>query len=489
MSLRTRARSIDVAEVRRRHPIEQTVAAAGIELRRSGRGYLGCCPFHDDTNASLSVGGVPDRFLCFGCGASGDVIDFVGRLHGLAFRDAVAHLEQQPHQGMPLGPSRVVGGHSARRQPADLPPISPERGYEINELAWQWFSRPVPHAQAVAYLRHHRGLDMRAAELQLGEQLVGHTGHGWTLLVDQLLGVGVTDDELVAMDLAQRTRRGTLIDTLRDRVIAPIRLQDGRITGFVGRDTSSHPAAPKYRNPTRIPTFEKVTCLYRPVRTAVPDATVIVVEGPLDALAVTAVAASAGAAEQIVACTTMGTAVTASQARQVAAISTDPVVLALDGDPAGAEATLRWVDALCRQTGTLALVTRLPDGLDPADWLARHGTSGIAALHPTQRHTTAGSAELREAWPRLPGRELAALACQRPEPALRVIADLQRLAPRLNPRARDALIDGVVQEMTRQGWNPHDRFKQALIRALPEARHGAPPIARAPATRQAPELL
>jgi DNA primase len=137
----------------------------------------------------------------------------------------------------------------------------------------------------------------------------------------------------------------------------------------------------------------------------------------------------------------------------------------------------------------LAHVTRLPDGHDPADWLARHGPTGLAALRPTQRHTPAGSPDLRDCWPQLPGRELAALACQGPQPVRTAIADLRRLAPQLNPRARDALIDGAAQEMTRQGWNPDNRFKRALAQALPEIRHRAPPIARPPATPQMPELL
>ena len=177
---------------------------------------------------------------------------------------------------------------------------------------------------------------------------------------------------------------------------------NGRVTGFVGRDTSGHPKAPKYRNPTRTPVFDKSSCLYRPTKTAVPDATVIVVEGPIDALAVTAAAAAGGLTEQVVACSTLGTTVSPAQARQVLGISTEPPVIALDGDPAGREGTLRWVDAICRHADRLALVTHLPDGLDPAEWLARHGPAGLAALDPAQRHTTINDETLHVAWPGRP---------------------------------------------------------------------------------------
>jgi DNA primase len=73
----TDRRRFDVSAVRRDHPIEGVIAASGVELTQRGQGFMGCCPFHDDSTASLSVGGVPDRFHCFGCGAGGDVIEYV----------------------------------------------------------------------------------------------------------------------------------------------------------------------------------------------------------------------------------------------------------------------------------------------------------------------------------------------------------------------------------------------------------------------------
>jgi DNA primase len=78
--------SVDVAAVRRGNPIETVVAASGVELMQRGQGFMGRCPFHDDSTASLSVGGVPDRFHCFGCGAGGDVVDYVARFTGLVRR-------------------------------------------------------------------------------------------------------------------------------------------------------------------------------------------------------------------------------------------------------------------------------------------------------------------------------------------------------------------------------------------------------------------
>jgi DNA primase len=466
MTLTAGPSSIDITDVRRRHPIEDVVAAAGIELRRTGRGYMGCCPFHDDTTASLSVAGVPDRFHCFGCGASGDVIDFVGRLHGLAFRDAVAHLDGRPATGMPLSPARTQRPLPVSAGSSAAPALDPARGYEINALAWQWFSRPVPHAYAISYLRHRRGIDLRDAETTTGQTLVGHTGNGWTYLVEHLRERGVTADELVAMDLAQHTRHGRLIDTLRDRLVTPIRLRDGRIAGFVGRDTGGHPAAPKYRNPTHTPTYDKATSLYLPLQVdGSPGGVTIVVEGALDALAITAAAAQTGQLNRYAPCSTLGVSVTPTQARQTIAAGPEQIVIALDGDQAGTDGTLRWVEALCVTNEHPASVARLPNGTDPADWLASHGPDALDTFDPAQRHTP--DPEGRESVrPRQPGRELVALACAHGgEPVRPVTGAVVRLAPRLSAPALDELITGAVADMTRRGWNPGDSYARALHQA------------------------
>ena len=86
--------TVDFARVRAEHPIAEVIAAAGVDLHPRGHGWVGCCPFHDDSSPSMTVDAIPDRFHCFGCGATGDVVDFVGRMHGLGARDAVAFLDK-----------------------------------------------------------------------------------------------------------------------------------------------------------------------------------------------------------------------------------------------------------------------------------------------------------------------------------------------------------------------------------------------------------
>lgn len=461
---------VDVASIRAAHPLPEVVTAAGVELRQRGHGFMGCCPFHDDTTASLSVGGVPDRFHCFGCGACGDVIDFVQRLHALTFREAVAHL-----QGRAPYPGRVLPAHPPPPVPTRRVGPSPRRAYEVNALAWAHYTRPVAHAAAASYLRARRGTDVSALEEQLGHPVVGHTGHGWTTLSDHLRAAGVCDDELVALDLARPSSRGTLIDTLRDRLVVPVTNREGQIAGLIGRDTSADPRAPKYRNPTRTLTYDKATTCYQAARTHHPQASVVLVEGPLDALAVAATSASAGRLDEFTALATGGVAPTAAHAARAAHLTRGPLVVAMDADPAGRSGTTRWVDHLALQAGIPVLVADLPAGRDPADWLAEHGTAGLWLLDPARAGLPHG--------PRQAGPEIVRAALSRTprDPARDVTAALQPLLAALPADQGDDLAAGAVAEMTRQGWNPDHVFTHALA----AVRHHA---TRAPAYAAGPTL-
>ena len=107
---------LDVTAVRHDHRIEVVVAASGVELTGRGQGFMGCCPFHEDSTPSLSVGGVPDRFHCFGCGAGGDVIEYVHRFTGLSFTGAIQALAQ----GTAFGEGLDGFGEGESGEPVDV---------------------------------------------------------------------------------------------------------------------------------------------------------------------------------------------------------------------------------------------------------------------------------------------------------------------------------------------------------------------------------
>jgi DNA primase len=469
---------VDVEQIRAAHPIEGVVAASGVELIPRGRGYMACCPFHDDSTASMSVGGVPGRFHCFGCGAGGDVIDFVRRQRGLGFTEAVHALEHD--SPAPPFPARVPRSSPARRFTTTA-----ERVIEINELAWRHFTTVGAVERARAYLRDERGIDvthLRGASG--GAPVAGYAPATWTDLTSHLRTQGVTDQELLDADLAQTSRQGRVIDTLLDRLVLPVRDPNGRVRGFIGRDLTGDRRAPKYRNPTRTPAFDKATVLYRPtVRQPSPDATVVIVEGALDALALAVHAAVNGQSERFVPCTTSGVTVSRAPAVQVLALHPRPPVIALDGDTAGAEGTARWVRALCLDRHRPALVTRLPHGLDPADWLHAQGAAGLAAFD----RATCLTAGAEEVAPHLPGREIVRLCFDsEQEPihlAISAISAMIPLALRLPTRATQQLVAGASREMSMRGWNPDDAFAHARGSAIEQTRrrrHDAQPAPPTP---------
>jgi DNA primase len=472
MTLAGRTR-FDVPAIRRGHPIEAVVAASGVELTRRGQGFMGCCPFHDDSTASLSVGGIPERFHCFGCGASGDVIEYVARFTGLAFIDAVQALETgTAFHGAAPSTTRQVQRPAG---PAQLT-TTPQRAHAINLLAWEFFTTPANISVAEAYLRESRGIDVGAlSESQGGEPIIGYATTDWHALTRHLLRQGVTGNELLELDLAQTSRNGELIDTYRGRVIVPVQRDRGRIDGFIGRDITGDPRAPKYRNPTRTPTFDKSRALYRPTLHGLDrDANVVIVEGAIDALAIAATAARGGELSMFAPATASGVTVSGVQASAVLALNPKSPVIALDGDRAGREGTDRWLRALCIERGRPALVTRLSDGVDPAEWLQHQGVSGLDAFD--RRRWIGANTDARTDAPRpqLPGRDLVRICLDQPDDtALAVLDVLTPLTIRLREAAARELIDQAEREMTVRGANPRGEFTQALRDAIDHAQRQA----------------
>jgi DNA primase len=371
---------VDVAAIRAAHPIETVVAASGVELRPSGRAFMARCPFHvEDRTPSLSVGGVPGRYHCFACGAGGDVIDYVARFNGVGFRDAADRLSAGA-----AFTGRIPTAMPLARSTLDVPRLDrtpAARIFAVNELAWRYFTERPNLAEAEQYLLAERRINIRAIRsVTNGQPLVGYAPSNWRGLADTLLHRSVTADELVDADLVSR-RDYRLIDSFRGRVVVPVRDGIGRIEGFIGRDVAGDPRAAKYRNPTLTATFDKSRFLYRPARYPLSaTAHAVVVEGVMDALAITAAAAERGQLNAYAPVSTSGLAVSRVQAVKVAAISRNPVVLALDGDDAGATGTARWADMLVTQLGGHAESVRFPAGVDPAEWLALHGLAGLGAF-------------------------------------------------------------------------------------------------------------
>ena len=327
---RIRAR-VDLAQL-----VGETVA-----LKPAGRGQLkGLCPFHSERTPSFHVHVERGFFYCFGCGAKGDVFDYVMRTQGLEFRDALQLLGERVGievRGAPAGQGR-------RR---DL--------LEINEAALAWFTGQLPGSPAADYLRR-RGL----TDETVRDWGLGFAPEAWDGLLKHMLTRGVRDDDLLSAGLITENERGRRYDRFRGRVMFPVRDGMGRVVGFAGRLLDD--GVPKYLNSPETALFKKGELLYGldRARAAIRESgEVVVVEGYMDVLALH----QTGFGNAVAA---LGANLTVEQADQLTRLDAQRVLLAFDADDAGQRAVLAGLE---QSVGRRFLVQalRLPSGKDPAD--------------------------------------------------------------------------------------------------------------------------
>ena len=249
-------------------------------------------------------------------------------------------------------------------------PYTPARLAEINELTAQFYEAGLPDSWAQPYLTERLRQDIT------GHPTIrpGYAPGGWTTLIHHLRTTGVTDDEMLTAGVATTTSTGRLIDRFRDRVVFPI-THNGQILGFIGRrnpQREDDKRIPKYLNTGDTPLFHKGDQLY--VTGPVDGRTPVLVEGPMDAIAVTLTmnGTHTGVAP-------LGTALSEAQAAQLVAMHAGPII-ATDADDAGRAAAERdyWLVAL--NSGD-ARCAGLPEASDPASLIAnRHSAALRAAL-------------------------------------------------------------------------------------------------------------
>ncbi len=338
------------------------VIDAHVPLKKAGREYKACCPFHDEKTPSFTVSAEKQFYHCFGCGAHGTVIGFLMNYRHLEFVEAVESLAQRLGLEVPR-----EGGEAA---PAG-PPTAPL--YEMLEAASRFFQRQLrahpEKSRAVDYLKS-RGLSGEvAAEFKLG-----FAPPGWDNLVEAL---GGTEEQLKLLIRAglviQRSER--CYDRFRDRVIFPILDRRGRTIGFGGRVLGVD--TPKYLNSPEGPLFHKGRELYgafQAMRSAGNLKRIHVVEGYMDVVAL----AQAGIRNAVA---TLGTAATPDHVERLFRLSPD-VAYCFDGDEAGRRAAWRALETTLPRLrdGRQAFFMFLPDGEDPDSLVRTHGREAFEAL-------------------------------------------------------------------------------------------------------------
>lgn len=348
-----------------RYPIEEIrercdlveIISAHVALRKSGKTFLGLCPFHNEKTPSFHVNPERQVWKCFGCGEGGDVFTFVQKVDNLTFPQAVEQLAKSA--GVTIERSE-----QAARQYSDR-----ERILRANNVACAYFRGLLGQtAKARDYLSK-RGVSDDAIELYK----LGYAPDGWEGLANHLneQRVEIADAVKAGLLVPRESSQG-FYDRFRDRLIFPILDATERIIAFGGRSFGDE--QPKYLNSPETPLFAKNKTLYglNVARKAIPrEDRVIVVEGYMDAIATQ----SAGFDNTVA---TLGTALTEEHVSVISRF-TKNVVLAFDSDSAGMKAALRSAP-IFEQAGFNVRILSMPKGEDPDSLLRGGDVSKFAAL-------------------------------------------------------------------------------------------------------------
>ncbi len=304
---------------------------------------------------------------------------------------------------------------------------------------------------------------------------VGYAPPGWTALTDHLHGLGYTDPHLLAAGVGLASRRGTVLDRFRDRIMFPVHDPTGEVVAFLGRALDPAADTPKYLNSPQTALYSKGEVLYGlgapPTRQALAaGARPVIVEGALDAIAVT----TAGDGRHV-GVAPSGTALTAGQVTTLAhaagALAGRGVTVAFDSDPAGRQAALRAYPLL-RAAGAWPTTADLPDGHDPASLTQQHGTAALTAALETGRPLAEQVVEERLAgwagrldWPegrigaaRDTARIIAALPPEHVGPQVARLADRLGLDP---ATITAAVLDALTGPDTDTGPDEHPPLQAA----------------------------
>ncbi len=354
-----RIRDEDVAAVRERTDIVKLVSGY-LTLKKAGHDrFVGLCPFHTEKTPSFGVSPSKGLYHCFGCGKGGDAIGFLRDVEQLEFSEAVERLAKDA--GVTL---RYEGDTPAERRVAS----KRQALVRANEAAFELYHRTLLEAkegeEARAYLES-RGIDRDVA----AEFEIGYAPAYPDFLLRRLVK-SLSAELLVEAGLAIKDQEGNVRDRFRRRITFPVHDLSGKAVGIGARilpGGSGRDEGPKYLNSPETPVYRKAEVLYnlqRAKASATKLGELYLVEGYTDVIAMV----RAGVTNTVATC---GTALGEGHFR-LASRFAQRMVLAFDSDDAGARAAERAFEFVERFP-VQPVVLILPEGLDPADFVDKHG--------------------------------------------------------------------------------------------------------------------
>jgi len=330
------------------------VINARVPLKRKGKEYTACCPFHNEKTPSFTVSENKQFFYCFGCHAKGNVIGFLMDYEHLGYIDAIESLAADAHLDVPHENDGFANKNRQDKQPF----------YDILKQASELFQQQLKSSErAINYLKQ-RGLSGDIAK----QFKIGYAPDGWDFLISRL---GKSTDNLNSLSktgLIVNKENNKTYDRFRDRIIFPITDQRGRIIGFGGRILDK--GEPKYLNSPENAVFHKgfeLYGLYETKQALRKIDRIIVVEGYMDVVAL---------AQQGInyAVASLGTATTTEQIQKTFR-TTHEVIFCYDGDNAGKKAAWRALENTLSiiRDGMVAKFLFLPEKEDPDTMVRKEG--------------------------------------------------------------------------------------------------------------------
>ncbi len=329
---------------------------ARIPLRKKGKNYIACCPFHSEKTPSFTVTPEKQFYYCFGCAMGGNAFSFLMDYEKLSFLEAVNTLAEQMAMEIPhyARPQEVYKGA------ANL--------YTLLEEVEQFYVKTLKQHQCARHYLKQRDL----SDEIITQFHLGYAPAAWDTLLKTFKNE--TENLLAAGLLVKKPKGQGYYDRFRDRVLFPIRDRRGRVIGFGGRTLATQ--EPKYLNSPETALFHKgkeLYGLYEVVQHNHQLERIVVVEGYMDVLALFQ-------ANLPFAVATLGTAMSRDQVSRLMSC-TQEIIFCFDGDRAGQKAAWRVLEQSLEllTDGYILRFLRLPSGEDPDSFIQKKGRDGFIA--------------------------------------------------------------------------------------------------------------
>ncbi|ELY8696366.1 DNA primase [Enterococcus faecalis] len=367
-----------IEEVRHRTNIVDIIGQY-VQLKKSGKNYMGLCPFHEERSPSFSVAEDKQIFHCFGCGKGGTVFNFLQEIEGISFPESVKRVADLEHLSVDFD-------WSEPREVADTPENQQRRSLlQLHSKAAELYHHILVNTKigepALNYLLE-RGLTQELIETFQ----IGFAPQKRDFLSQVFKNEQLDETLFEPSGLFVQRDNGTFLDRFYQRIMFPINDPQGNVIAFSGRllKTADFPRdeMPKYLNSPETTLFNKRETLFnfdKARKEIRKENTVLLFEGFMDVIAAWQSGVKSGVAS-------MGTSLTNEQIRRLERVAKE-VVICYDGDNAGVQATNRAIQLLQENSHFDLSIVSIPEKLDPDEYVRKYGAEAFQNLANHGRET------------------------------------------------------------------------------------------------------